>query len=143
MFISRFFNKSKPHKVDSQAHDWLGMMEAESVFRSTPADFKDGMSPSLKGLVKMCLADRSVEPLLADLASPGSIWCSSMTDWWTGSGASTSEFSWNAAACYTVFLTALHGRRLSSTVPDVDGPFISMLQTPLTSLLASTGATGG
>jgi hypothetical protein len=146
MFDSKVFNKDKAHVLDSQALDWLGMMENEVQYRAVEAGSEmilRGCSSELGALVSRCVQAGTLYPLVADITSDDSLWIRSMTSWWEDiSGGKTAvDFGWNAPACYTIFMTKLAGRRLTETVGDYTGVLADLGAQSLTSFMSSSGST--
>lgn len=146
MFDSKIFNKDKDHKTDSQALDWLGILENEVKYRQAKAGdalLLFGGSWELHELVDRCVAAQSILPLVADIHSDSSIWIESATSWWENklAGRSSLDFTWNAAACYTIFMLESRGVRLASRTEDYTGLVSDLAQQSLTTFMSSSGST--
>jgi hypothetical protein len=146
MFDSKIFNKDKDHKMDSQALDWLGLMKTEVKYQQQLNDGRNvssGMSEELRSLISSCVKAKSIKPLLSDLYSTDSVWNYSMVDWWKEiAGLSCSvDFGWNAAAFYTIAMSMLKRKKLTTNMDDFTGYLADLLGQSVTSFMSSSGAT--
>lgn len=146
MFDSKLFNKDQDDKVPSQALDWKSLLETEIKFKkAVKADelLELGLSPEAHALICGAISSNSLQPVIADLQSPSSIWAQSATDWWLSKvgKAGSIDFSWNACAFYALACRRFAGQRWSSRVEDYHGIFADLGAQSLTSFLTSSGST--
>jgi hypothetical protein len=147
LFESRVFNKYKDNTLSSEAIDWLGLIENEVAYQKAVSEnpiVQLGCSREMLELVTLCVADKSLKPIIDDISAISSVWISDIEVYWPQSKyADGDSFSWSAASLYAIMITRSVGKRFSNMSDDYTSPLAQLLDTPISEFISGTGATLG
>lgn len=141
IFDSSMFNKIKDRKVESQAIDWLNLVETDDEFNrvkvSSPELVK-GYTDETSTFIDSIIADPTV--LSRDVSSAKSYLLTAAVEMDRTLAGTKEKFKWNMLGMFIIAIKQSRGRTLVEETENINNSLSYLMNESLSTIMSSTGS---